>query len=161
MTLFRKSNPTDIDPVALAREIDDGRERLNVFSESIRALFLFLREYTLDNHLRSLVDRNMVTRASFSLLMMDPDDFKQLNDTYGHTVGDWRLLAFAEKCRSAVRSDDFLTRYGGEEFTLILPGTSLRNATKKAKQLCCAIAVARYAADDSPTADGKNRVVAE
>ena len=48
MTLFSKSNPTDIDPIALAREIDDGRERLKVFSESIRALFLFSHEYTLD-----------------------------------------------------------------------------------------------------------------
>ena len=107
----------------------------------------------LDEHLRSLVERNTITRLPFSLLMMDLDDFKQLNDTHGHTVGDRMLIAFAEKCRVAVRSDDFLARYGGEEFTLILPGASLRNATKKAKQLCKTIAAARYAADDSPRAD--------
>jgi diguanylate cyclase len=63
------------------------------------------------------------------------------------------LLAFAEKCRSSIRSDDFLARYGGEEFTLILPGASLRNAIKKAKHICKAIADAKYAADDSPKAD--------
>lgn len=107
----------------------------------------------LDDHLRNLVDRNTVIRSPFSLLMMDLDDFKQLNDTYGHTVGDRMLLAFAIKCRASVRSDDFLARYGGEEFTLILPGASLRNAIKKAKQLCRSIAAARYAADDSPKAD--------
>ena len=107
----------------------------------------------LDEQLRSLVERNSVTRTPFSLLMMDLDDFKQLNDVYGHTVGDRMLLAFAQKCRTAVRSGDFLARYGGEEFTLILPGASLRNAAKKAKQLCRTIAAARYAADDSARAD--------
>jgi diguanylate cyclase len=107
----------------------------------------------LDEHLRNLVERNSVTRAPFSMLMMDLDNFKQLNDTHGHTVGDRMLLAFAEKCRSVVRSDDFLARYGGEEFTLILAGASLRNATKKAKHLCKTISAARYAADDSPKAD--------
>jgi len=107
----------------------------------------------LDEYLRILVERNSVTRSPFSLLMMDLDDFKQLNDIYGHTVGDRMLLAFAEKCRAGVRSDDFLARYGGEEFTLVLPGASLRNATKKAKHLCRTIAAARYAADDAPKAD--------
>lgn len=107
----------------------------------------------LDSHLQGLVDRNTVTRAPFSLMMMDIDDFKILNDTYGHTVGDRMLLAFAEKCRGSVRSDDFLARYGGEEFVLILPGASLRNATKKARQLCRSVAAARYAADDSPKAE--------
>ena len=87
------------------------------------------------------------------IMMMDLDDFKQLNDTYGHVVGDRVLMAFANKCRQLVRSDDFLARYGGEEFTLILPGASLRNAAKNAKQLCGTIAAARYAAADSANPD--------
>ncbi|BBO80116.1 hypothetical protein DSCO28_06820 [Desulfosarcina ovata subsp. sediminis] len=107
----------------------------------------------LDHYLAGLVDRNCVSRTPFSLLMMDLDDFKQLNDTYGHTVGDRMLLAFAEKCKSVIRKDDFLGRYGGEEFTLVLPGASLRHATKKAKQLCQTIAAGRYAADDTPSTD--------
>jgi diguanylate cyclase len=85
--------------------------------------------------------------------MMDIDDFKKLNDTYGHTVGDRMLMAFANKCKSTVRSGDFLARYGGEEFSLILPGASLRNAAKKAKQLCKKVASARYASDNSPKPD--------
>ncbi len=48
MKLFGKSNLTDTDPATLTKSIRDARERLNVFSESIRALFLFVREYTLD-----------------------------------------------------------------------------------------------------------------
>ena len=133
---------------SLKKELDKARH-----SADIDGLTGVNNRKALDRHLRSLVERNTITRAPFSLLMMDLDDFKQLNDTYGHTVGDRMLLAFAEKCRAAVRSDDFLARYGGEEFTLILPGASLRNATKKARQLCQSIAAARYAADDSLKAD--------
>ncbi|PID40420.1 MAG: hypothetical protein CR984_03310 [Proteobacteria bacterium] len=128
----------------LKRELDEARQSANT-----DGLTGVKNRTALDNHLRSLVDRNHVTRSPFSLLMMDIDDFKKLNDTYGHTVGDRMLVAFAEKCRGSVRGDDFLARYGGEEFTLILPGASLRNAAKKGKQLCRTIAEARYAADDS------------
>jgi diguanylate cyclase len=132
----------------LKRELDNARQSAN--TDSLTGVS---NRKALDEHLQRLVERNTVTRLPFSLLMMDLDNFKQLNDIYGHTVGDRMLLAFAEKCRTAVRSDDFLARYGGEEFTLILPGASLRNATKKAKQLCRAIAANRYAADDSPKAE--------
>jgi len=132
----------------LKMELDKARHTAN--TDSLTGVN---NRKALDDHLQRLVERNTVTRAPFSLLMMDLDDFKRLNDTYGHTVGDRMLMAFAEKCRATVRSDDFLARYGGEEFTLILPGASLRNATKKAKQLCRSVAAAKYAADDSPRAD--------
>jgi diguanylate cyclase len=132
----------------LKKELDKARHSANT-----DGLTGVNNRKALDHHLRRLVERNTITRTPFSLLMMDLDDFKQLNDTYGHTVGDRMLLAFAQKCRTAVRNDDFLARYGGEEFTLIMPGASLRNATKKAKQLCRSIAAAQYAADDSPKAD--------
>ena len=133
---------------ALKRELDKARHSAN--TDGLTGVF---NRKALDDYLLGLIDRNRVTRQPFSLLMMDLDHFKQLNDTYGHTVGDRMLLAFAEKCRSSVRSDDFLARYGGEEFTLILPGASLRNAVKKAKTICKTIANSRYAADDSPKAD--------
>ena len=132
----------------LKKELDEARRSANT-----DGLTGVKNRKALDEYLRSLVERNSITRLPFSLLMMDLDDFKTLNDTYGHTVGDRMLLAFAEKCKASVRSDDFLARYGGEEFTLILPGASLRNANKKAKQLCKTIAASRYAADDSPHAD--------
>ncbi|BBO67486.1 GGDEF domain-containing protein [Desulfosarcina alkanivorans] len=143
-TLDALSSQVDV----LKKELDKARH-----TASTDGLTGVNNRKALDDHLRRLVERNTVTRAPFSLLMMDLDDFKQLNDTYGHTVGDRMLMAFTEKCRAAVRSDDFLARYGGEEFTLILPGASLRNASKKAKQLCRSIAAAKYAADDSPRAE--------
>jgi diguanylate cyclase len=143
-TLDALSSQVDV----LKKELDKARHTANT-----DGLTGVNNRKALDDHLQRLVERNTVTTTPFSLMMMDLDDFKKLNDTYGHTVGDRMLLAFAQKCRAAVRSDDFLARYGGEEFILILPGASLRNATKKAKQVCRAVAAAKYAADDSPRAD--------
>jgi len=97
-----------------------------------------------DDQLQSLVERNLLHRQDFALLVLDIDDFKKVNDTYGHPVGDRVLLAVANTCNQMVRSDDFLARYGGEEFVMLLPGASRRNAAKKGKQICKTIHATRY-----------------
>ena len=129
----------------LKRELDKALQSAN--TDGLTGVY---NRKALDSYLLSIIDRNRVSNQPFSLLMMDLDHFKNLNDTHGHAVGDRMLMAFTDKCRQSVRSDDFLARYGGEEFTLILPGASLRNALKKAKQICKTVAGSKYAADDSP-----------
>ncbi|MGD8241454.1 MAG: diguanylate cyclase [Desulfobacterales bacterium] len=101
-----------------------------------------------DEQIKALLDHNDVQRRGFSILLLDIDDFKYINDTYGHPIGDRVILALADVCRQMIRSDDFLARYGGEEFVILLPGASRRNATKKARQLCKEIAQTRYTLDD-------------
>lgn len=100
-----------------------------------------------DTQMTALLDRQAVTGLVFSLLLIDIDDFKRINDTYGHQVGDRVILAVAQQCKTAVRRDDMVARYGGEEFAVLLPGASLRHALKKARALCKAIASARYTLD--------------
>ena len=100
-----------------------------------------------DNYMRKIVDRNTVKNAPFSLLMLDIDDFKKINDGYGHQIGDRVLVALVRKCTELIRDEDFLARYGGEEFVIVLPGASLRNALKKAQRLRKAIAGTRYTTD--------------
>jgi diguanylate cyclase len=98
-----------------------------------------------DDTLKDLIVRSRVMNNDFSLLMLDLDDFKKINDTYGHLMGDQVLVAFCQKCRKSIRGDDVLARYGGEEFAIILPGANLKNALKKGRQICDAISSARYA----------------
>lgn len=62
------------------------------------------------------------------LAMVDLDHFKQVNDTYGHDVGDQVLLFFAQLARSVLRESDHMFRYGGEEFMLLLPDTDIKGA---------------------------------
>jgi diguanylate cyclase (GGDEF)-like protein len=71
----------------------------------------------------------------FCLVMTDLDDFKAVNDEYGHVEGDKVLSAFSAMIADHLRDSDFVIRYGGEEFLLILPSTSLENGVVLAEKL--------------------------
>ncbi|HEX2952859.1 MAG TPA: GGDEF domain-containing protein, partial [Bacillota bacterium] len=81
---------------------------------------------------------------SLSLLMIDVDHFKNLNDTFGHRTGDTTLKAIAHILQESVRKEDFVCRYGGEEFTVILPRTDLVRATDLAERICLAVRSYEY-----------------
>jgi diguanylate cyclase (GGDEF)-like protein len=74
-----------------------------------------------------------------SLIMFDLDDFKKVNDTYGHQVGDVVLRQTAQLVRGKIRSADVVARYGGEEFVIVLPETAKDNAVQAAERLRRAI----------------------
>jgi two-component system cell cycle response regulator len=69
------------------------------------------------------------------LVVLDIDDFKQINDTYGHQVGDNILVEFTELIKENIRGEDLFARWGGEEFLLLLYHTNVENALKKVEQL--------------------------
>lgn len=100
-----------------------------------------------DEHFSTLVGRHRVTPTPFALLLLDIDNFKQINDTYGRPVGDRVLTALVQQCNGLIRKSDLLARYGGDEFAIILAGSSLRPALKKGRAICKAIASARYVLD--------------
>lgn len=80
---------------------------------------------------------------AFSLLAMDIDHFKQINDSFGHAAGDLALKAFAATCRAALRDPDILGRLGGEEFAVALPNTGLDGARVIAERLRHAVETLR------------------
>lgn len=91
------------------------------------------------NHWRSVADR-AVTRAQragtpVAILMVDLDHFKALNDRFGHVTGDAVLTAVADTLRLAVRPGDLVGRFGGEEFTVLLPDTFVPEALRVATRL--------------------------
>ncbi|UXS00914.1 PleD family two-component system response regulator [Agrobacterium tumefaciens] len=89
----------------------------------------------LDNHLKILFDRAAARGRPISICITDIDRFKTVNDTYGHDVGDEVLREFAARIRSAVRGADLACRYGGEEFVVVMPDTSMEHAIGVAERL--------------------------
>ena len=137
----------------LSRQVAVLRGELeSVRSESERdALTGILNRRAFDRRLTDLAARNAVKEQEVALLMIDIDDFKRVNDQYGHLTGDSVLAAVVSKCRQSTRGEDVLARYGGEEFCILLPGASLRNAVKKGRQICDSIASTRYLLEGMPT----------
>ncbi|MFN7101737.1 MAG: PleD family two-component system response regulator [Pseudorhizobium sp.] len=89
----------------------------------------------LDSHLRTLFNRAAARGRSLSVCITDIDRFKQVNDTYGHDVGDEVLKEFASRIRSTVRGADLACRYGGEEFVVVMPDTNADTASMIAERL--------------------------
>lgn len=75
----------------------------------------------------------------FALMLIDLDNFKTINDNYGHRVGDRFLQALAIHVRQALRNEDILARYGGDEFVIILPETDLEGASQIASRVLAAV----------------------
>lgn len=73
--------------------------------------------------------------AHLSIMIMDLDKFKRVNDNYGHLIGDQVLTRFAAIVKKAVRTEDIVGRYGGEEFMVVLPNTSLVRAGEVAERI--------------------------
>jgi diguanylate cyclase (GGDEF)-like protein len=88
------------------------------------------------------LERAARTRAQVSLLMLDLDHLKRLNDTHGHLAGDVAIVGIAEQIAARMRSTDLACRFGGEEFTVLLPDTGLRGALALAERI--RLDVARY-----------------
>ena len=95
---------------------------------------LFVRRY-FDARLREELLRSRRFETEFSVVMMDVDNFKSLNDQYGHLVGDRVLLGIADVIRSELRGVDTGARYGGEEISMILPRTPLVEAYNVAERI--------------------------
>ena len=83
---------------------------------------VFNRRY-MDTFLMKEEKRSTRHGEMFSVMILDIDDFKKVNDTYGHPVGDKVLMEAAYEIKSAIREEDVLCRYGGEEFVIIMPET--------------------------------------
>ena len=108
-------------------KIRDLREKLKVVSTTDELTGLHNRKY-LNERLEQEISRARRYGNSLSCLLFDLDFFKVVNDIYGYEWGDVLLRSIADKLKQLIRKEDILTRYGDEEFLLILPNTSEDNA---------------------------------
>jgi diguanylate cyclase (GGDEF)-like protein len=86
------------------------------------------------------IKRRNRTKTSLSVVMLDLDHFKQVNDTHGHQVGDQVLVQVADLLRKTVREIDIVGRYGGEEFLVILPDCPAKEAVNVAERIRAGVA---------------------
>ncbi|HXF89855.1 MAG TPA: GGDEF domain-containing protein [Xanthobacteraceae bacterium] len=92
-----------------------------------------------DQALETGITKAELARSPLSLLLIDIDHFKRFNDTFGHLVGDSVLRLVASVIKESVKGQDTAARYGGEEFAVILPNTSLADATTVAENIRTAV----------------------
>lgn len=128
---------------ARAGELNRATEELKVLNEKLSQLSITDGLTEIYNHrhfqdrLSEEVDRvNRTSEGVVSLLLIDIDDFKRFNDTYGHQCGDMVLKQLAGILKNSVRNIDILARYGGEEFAVVLPNENVEKATLVAHRIC-------------------------
>ncbi|MDY0039005.1 MAG: diguanylate cyclase [Desulforhabdus sp.] len=112
-----------------------------------------LNRRAMNLHLRHELERFKRTGSTFSMLLCDIDHFKCINDELGHAVGDQVLITVSNMLQSAIRGQDFLSRWGGEEFLLLLPDTDLEGGAEAAEKLRRTLA-----AETIPVADRQIRL---
>jgi diguanylate cyclase (GGDEF)-like protein len=122
------------DAAALAIDNAHIRARLEHQAET-DALTGLLNHRAFHDRLRQVLMQASAEHDTVALVMLDLDDFKKVNDVYGHGVGDQLLTQVADVLRASVRGSDIVSRVGGEEFAVILPSGDLRSATALADRI--------------------------
>lgn len=118
-------------------EIGNEIAFLNEIEESAKdPLTHLLTRRLFDKIMMNKLDISKATGREFSLMMCDLDHFKIVNDTYGHVLGDAVLKHFSNTLQQMLRKSDYLFRFGGEEFMILLPATSKEEALIIAQQIC-------------------------
>ena len=102
----------------------------------------------LESHLATLLYQAAHRGRPLSLMILDIDHFKAVNDTHGHNAGDEILKSFSSCIRKAARTADLVCRLGGEEFVVVMPDTSLVVATRIAERIRSAIEAESFPLDE-------------
>lgn len=125
---------------SLQKQIDDATHQLSASNEYLKDLTMtdaltgINNRRAFENSLQTLMGHAGRYNDGFSMLIFDIDDFKLLNDRYGHAMGDRVLQDLVERILGMVRDVDELCRWGGEEFTILMPQTSHKGAMKMAER---------------------------
>jgi len=130
-----------IDDKTLRREFKDiesfvrkSRKRLATLANADNVTGLYNRQY-FDKTAAQEFEKARVSRKRFSILFIDLDHFKRINDQYGHKTGDGVLRAVSWLIQKSCRKTDFVARYGGEEIVVVLPNTASADAARIGEEI--------------------------
>jgi diguanylate cyclase len=130
--------------VTARQEVQEAENRIQELEAKLEQMSELVREDQLTGSLnrRGLDDvferelaRSERRQSPLCIAMLDLDDFKRLNDTYGHSAGDEALVHLVRVVKNTLRTMDVIARFGGEEFLIVLPDTPLENAIQTVTRL--------------------------
>lgn len=136
-----KLNDKEVDYIVqLTNQVATTINRANVYAEILKhatldALTGFYNKRQLNERIKQELSNSQRQKTPLSVIMTDIDFFKSVNDTYGHAIGDAVLKSVSDVIRLQLREYDIAGRYGGEEFTIILPNTDEKSALMVAERL--------------------------
>ena len=141
------ATPSELESVTA--ELQNAKRILTIKETELKAVLAQADEVSHTDPLTFLPNRRQIIRdlqnelifadrygTPLSVSMLDIDHFKTINDTYGHTVGDDVLRSLGSELRNHIRYPDTIGRYGGEEFLIVLPHSTLQAASEQAERLC-------------------------
>ncbi|KPK63427.1 hypothetical protein AMJ83_07100 [candidate division WOR_3 bacterium SM23_42] len=131
------------------KELEEKQKELEVLAKTDALTGLNNHRHFMDRLTREIKEAVRYD-SPLSVMILDLDDFKRVNDTYGHLIGDRVISTIAELIKRHVRSTDIAARYGGDEFCVALPNTTAPGARGLAKKLCEEISEVVFA-DDGET----------
>jgi diguanylate cyclase (GGDEF)-like protein len=145
-------------------ELDFSNQQLTMQLERVNSLQEKLRQEAIHDSLTGLFNRRFLdetlpielarskrANSPLTILLLDIDHFKKINDTYGHQVGDAVLQSVGHALKTSVRAGDIVCRYGGEEFILVFPGMKAENGRTRAEKLRVMVA--------SQTVSGRDQLI--
>jgi diguanylate cyclase (GGDEF)-like protein len=153
--MMRRVQRSQADLEAANRRLRDQNQSLQASNEILEQLSITDGLTKLHNHrffqdhLRREIKRVHRTGEALSMILIDIDDFKHLNDRLGHCAGDELLQRIARVLSESVRDSDLLARYGGDEFVVVVSGTNIAGAGVLAGKLCAAVAEKPFPLEDS------------
>jgi len=121
--------------------LSETNAKLNTLNKELKELShkdyltgLYNRRFFAEESTRAIA-LSLRNKSAFSIVMMDIDDFKIINDSFGHSAGDTVIIAVADKLQELIRKSDIAARFGGEEFVLLLHEISFEDAMKVAENV--------------------------
>lgn len=120
------------------KELEEEHKELEEDVKKMAFVDILTKAYTrlkFSIYLTDLIEITKRFEQPFGLILFDIDNFKKVNDTFGHDYGDVVLVELAKKVKSLVRKSDIFARWGGEEFVVVLPQTDLKSSLKLAEKI--------------------------
>lgn len=142
MTVEEKRQQDQRSLTILSTKVATLQEKLNdaVQKAALDGLTGLANRETFDHQIERLVGERDPRRPRFLLALLDLDDFKKVNDTHGHPIGDRVLVAASQQLVEGIRKNDLVARYGGEEFAIIMHEIELAEGEERIQQIMHAVA---------------------